>query len=96
VTIAGMLLAEGALVAAYAVLTRWHRREHVDAELTLIFWHGDEPRSLTASQICDETGYRAGTVYPVLARLEARGVIVSEWVDEPAPRRRVYTLRLTP
>lgn len=33
-----------------------------------------------------------GTVYPVLARLEARGTITSRWVEGQQPRRRVYAL----
>lgn len=31
-----------------------------------------------------------GSAHPVLARLEGAGRVVSEWVDGPYPRRRVY------
>lgn len=43
------------------------------------------------------TGRPAGSVYPILERLEGAGWVVSEWEDDPArpgPRRRFY--RLTP
>lgn len=33
-----------------------------------------------------------GGVYGVLARLEARGVVTSEWREGPYPRRRVYRI----
>lgn len=42
------------------------------------------------------TGLPSGTLYPILARLEATGWLVSDWADEaPAagrPRRRYYRL----
>ena len=50
--------------------------------------------------IMDATGLPSGTVYPTLARMEARGYVESEWEDEAKafaagrPRRRYY--RLTP
>ncbi|MGY2899708.1 PadR family transcriptional regulator PadR [Curtobacterium sp. PvP017] len=39
------------------------------------------------------TGRQAGTVYPILERLERQGWITSSWDDEtdrPGPRRRLY------
>ncbi len=53
------------------------------------------PRS--GAEIAKETGVRSGTLYPLLARLEAAGWLVSEWEDiEPSeigrPRRRLYKL----
>ncbi|WP_420369443.1 PadR family transcriptional regulator [Curtobacterium sp. L1-20] len=39
------------------------------------------------------TGRPAGTVYPILERLEQRGWIASSWEDDdarPGPRRRMY------
>jgi DNA-binding PadR family transcriptional regulator len=50
--------------------------------------------------IMDTTGLPSGTVYPTLARMEARRFVESEWEDEREaaaagrPRRRYY--RLTP
>jgi DNA-binding PadR family transcriptional regulator len=50
--------------------------------------------------IMDATGLPDGTVYPLLRRLEKRGVLVGAWEDEAAaraeqrPQRRYY--RLTP
>ena len=50
--------------------------------------------------IMDATGLPSGTVYPTLARMEARAYVESEWEDEQSaveagrPRRRYY--RLTP
>lgn len=47
--------------------------------------------------IIKASGRPAGTVYPVLERLEQSGWVKSEWEDSsdrPGPRRRLY--RLTP
>src|SRR5215216_2348607 len=41
------------------------------------------------------SGRPAGTVYPILDRLERSGWVTSEWADEPersGPRRRYYEL----
>lgn len=46
-------------------------------------------------QIIKETERKAGTVYPILERLEAAGWIVGEWdadEDRRGPRRRYYRL----
>lgn len=49
-------------------------------------------------QICAETGLLAGTIYPILARLERVGWVRSSWEDPAAhvaegrPRRRYYKL----
>ena|SRR5215472_1162165 len=51
-------------------------------------------------RICGDTQLPAGTVYPILARLERAGLVESFWEDptrhqaEGRPRRRYY--RLTP
>jgi PadR family transcriptional regulator, regulatory protein PadR len=47
-------------------------------------------------QLCEETGLPSGTIYPIVARLEQLGWIVSSWEDpvqhiaEGRPRRRYY------
>jgi PadR family transcriptional regulator, regulatory protein PadR len=41
------------------------------------------------------SGRPAGSVYPILERLESSGWVTSEWADEPersGPRRRYYEL----
>jgi hypothetical protein len=46
-------------------------------------------------RIVHETARPAGSVYPILARLEAAGWAVSVWEDDPertGPRRRLYEL----
>ncbi|WP_307387066.1 MULTISPECIES: PadR family transcriptional regulator [Microbacterium] len=46
-------------------------------------------------RIIKETQRPAGTVYPILERLERQGWLTSEWEDDPArsgPRRRLYRL----
>jgi DNA-binding PadR family transcriptional regulator len=47
-------------------------------------------------RVIRETALPSGTVYPILARLEEAGWVVSEWEEsaEKGPRRRLY--RLTP
>ena len=48
--------------------------------------------------IMDATGLPDGTVYPILRRLERRGVLAGDWEeeatakDEQRPRRRYYEL----
>lgn len=46
-------------------------------------------------QIVRGTGRPAGTVYPLLERLESERFVVSAWDDDegrPGPRRRLYEL----
>jgi PadR family transcriptional regulator, regulatory protein PadR len=49
-------------------------------------------------QLCAETGLPSGTIYPIVARLEQLGWVVSSWEDprehiaERRPRRRYYRL----
>jgi DNA-binding PadR family transcriptional regulator len=46
-------------------------------------------------RIIETTGRPAGSVYPILARLEAAGWVESAWdddVERPGPRRRMYLL----
>ena len=48
-------------------------------------------------QLTDQTGLKSGTLYPVLARLEKAGWVVSAWEevdprDVGRPRRRYYEL----
>ena len=49
-------------------------------------------------QLCEETGLRSGTIYPIVARLEQLGWVESSWEDpaqhvaEGRPRRRYYRL----
>ena len=46
-------------------------------------------------QICEQTGYGTGTVYPALDRLLQAGWIEDRWEDPPPedrPRRRYYTV----
>jgi PadR family transcriptional regulator PadR len=45
-------------------------------------------------RVIGATGRPAGSVYPILARLEERGWVTSLWEDEErrGPRRRLYVL----
>lgn len=49
-------------------------------------------RPLSASVISALLTKWAGPVYVALAALERRDLVRSEWVDEPAPRRRAYAI----
>lgn len=47
-------------------------------------------------RIVKASGRPAGSVYPILERLERMGWLSSSWEDDPGrsgPRRRLYTLR---
>lgn len=50
------------------------------------------------SEVVKHTGFDSGTVYPILARLEKLGWVVSDWEDgevaaaQKRPRRRYYRL----
>jgi transcriptional regulator len=39
--------------------------------------------------------FRIGSLYPILCRLEDRGLIIGRWVERPGERRRRY-YKLTP
>ncbi|WP_329021730.1 MULTISPECIES: helix-turn-helix transcriptional regulator [unclassified Streptomyces] len=52
--------------------------------------HLDRPYGL---ELVQTTGLASGTVYPILARLEAEGLVSSRWESEEPmdrPRRRFY------
>lgn len=54
-----------------------------------------EPDSIWGLRIVGLTGRPAGSVYPILERLERAGWVESEWEDDPSrsgPRRRLYRL----
>jgi DNA-binding PadR family transcriptional regulator len=47
--------------------------------------------------IARDTGLKSGTLYPVLIRLAARGLVEARWEEEqPAGRPRRHLYRLTP
>jgi PadR family transcriptional regulator, regulatory protein PadR len=49
-------------------------------------------------QLCEQTGYGTGTVYPALDRLLKAGWISDHWEDPPPadrPRRRFYEITST-
>lgn len=57
----------------------------------------DGPSEIAGADISRATNVAAGTLYPLLARLEAAGWIVGRWEDvDPhevgRPRKRLYTL----
>lgn len=58
----------------------------------------DPARRRYGLELCEETGLPAGTVYPILARLEGAGWLETHWEDpgarsdEGRPRRRYYTI----
>ncbi len=54
-----------------------------------------EPESIWGLRIVGLTSRPAGSVYPILERLERAGWVDSAWEDDPArsgPRRRLYRL----
>src|SRR5215469_4015279 len=57
--------------------------------------HGYEIGKLIEVQSRGRIQFRIGSLYPILFRLEKRGLIVGRWVEKPGERRRRY-YRLTP
>jgi PadR family transcriptional regulator PadR len=57
---------------------------------------GEPTKPWYGLELCTETGLPSGTIYPIMARLEAIGWVVSDWEDPDAhiaegrPRRRYY------
>ena len=56
--------------------------------------HGYEIGKLIESQSGGRLTFRIGSLYPVLCRLEARGLIAGRWTEKPVERRRKF-YRLT-
>src|SRR5262245_4993663 len=57
--------------------------------------YGYEIGKLIEARTGGRLQFRIGSLYPMLGRLEARGLIAGRWLEKgPAPRRRYY--RLTP
>lgn len=57
--------------------------------------HGYEIGKLIETRSKKRIQFRIGSLYPILCRLEQRGLISGRWVDRPGERRRRY-YRLTP
>ncbi|GAA2688482.1 MULTISPECIES: PadR family transcriptional regulator [Actinosynnema] len=63
--------------------------------LGVLLEDADRPRY--GLELCRTTGLPSGTVHPILARLELRGWVCSEWEEvdpreQGRPRRRYYRL----
>src|SRR5262245_66405841 len=56
--------------------------------------HGYEIGQLIASRGAGAVSFQPASLYPVLYRLERRGLIAGRWVEKPNQRRRRY-YRLT-
>ncbi len=54
----------------------------------------DPTRAHYGFELCSAAGLKSGTLYPILARLEAAGLLTSGWeaddVERAGPRRRYY------
>jgi len=57
--------------------------------------HGYELGKLIEAESGGRLKFRIGSLYPVLCRLEDRGLIAGRWVEKPGDRRRRF-YRLTP
>ncbi len=59
--------------------------------------YGASESGIWGLEISKTTGLKAGTVYPILERLESLGWLHSEWQytsDRNGPRRRIYRISL--
>ena len=57
--------------------------------------HGYELAKLIESQSESRLQFHVASLYPVLYRLEGKGLVEGRWVEKPGERRRRY-YRLTP
>jgi transcriptional regulator len=57
--------------------------------------HGYEIGKLIESRSKGRISFRIGSLYPILCRLEDRGLIAGRWVEKEGERRRRF-YRLTP
>jgi transcriptional regulator len=57
--------------------------------------HGYEIGKLIETHSERRIQFRIGSLYPILCRLEQKGLISGRWVEKPGERRRRY-YRLTP
>jgi hypothetical protein len=69
----------------------------LQVQLVLRMLAGDPGRERYGLEIVESTGLPPGTIYPIMARLEASGWVTSRWetIDHHAegrPRRRYYRL----
>ena len=56
--------------------------------------HGYELGKLIEARSGGRLQFRVGSLYPILCRLEAQGLILGRWVEKPGERRRRF-YRLT-
>jgi transcriptional regulator len=56
--------------------------------------HGYELGKLIESRSHGRLQFRIGSLYPILCRLEEKGLIIGRWVEKPGERRRRF-YRLT-
>ena len=56
--------------------------------------HGYEVGKLIEARSHGRISFRIGSLYPILCRLEDRGLIAGRWVEKPGERRRRF-YRLT-
>ena len=57
--------------------------------------HGYEVGKLIEARSHGRISFRIGSLYPILCRLEDRGLIAGRWLEKPGERRR-RLYRLTP
>jgi PadR family transcriptional regulator PadR len=57
--------------------------------------HGYDIGKLIEERSNGQIRYRIGSLYPILSRLEDRGLIAGRWLEQDGERRRRY-YRLTP
>ncbi|HEX8766656.1 MAG TPA: PadR family transcriptional regulator [Candidatus Acidoferrum sp.] len=57
--------------------------------------HGYEVGKLIEARSQGRIRFRVGSLYPILCRLEDRGLISGRWLEKPGERRRRF-YRLTP
>lgn len=88
-TVSLLMNAAGLAFALWREFSRSHMHRRRKLAIALLAAH-----ERSAGEIMELTAWSAGTVYPILIRLEELGIVVSRWEHPggPFPRRRVYGL----
>ena len=59
-------------------------------EKSVLVWHAIGKGRWYTVDLCKKTNLLAGDIYSALYVMEHLGIVKSEWIEGPYPRRRLY------